>query len=180
MQDDELTTLPRMNFHRKWALAIVAVSAGVYAMARLPDPGFSPVGVFTAVVSAIAILSLFVGAGVALFTRPTQTSDRMRTVERFLPAVVLVLCLGVMSMLVRQHNRDAVLEFAAKHGSELAGPAPQGVIYTEGIPDGGTAIVASPGRDPMTYTARVRFELTNGNMTSCKPVDSKLWLCRFG
>lgn len=180
MRDDEGAQLISLNFHRKWALAIVVVTAGVYGLTRMVGPGMAPFGIVAFAASAIAFLSLFVGAGVALFTRPEHASEHMCTVERFLPAVVLILSLGVLNMLFKQDSRDAALAFATEHRSELAGPAPQSVIYTEGIPDGGSAIVASPDRNPMTYAARVRFELTNGNMTSCEPLDGQLWVCQFG
>lgn len=180
MRDDEETLHSNMNFHRKWALAIVIVTAGVYALIRLPELGFSPLGVLAALLLLIAMLTLIIGAGVALFTKPAQTSDRTWTAERFLPAVVLVLSLGVMSMLMRQDSRDAALAFAVEHRREFTGPAPQSVVYSEGIPDGGTAIIASPGRNPMAYPTHVRFKLTNGNMTSCEPLDEQFWLCQFG
>lgn len=180
MRDDEGAQLISLNFHRKWALAIVVVTAGVYGLTRMVGPGLAPLGIVAFAASATAFLSLFIGAGVALFTRPEHASDHTRTAERFLPAAVLVLSLGVMSMLFKQDSHNATLAYATEHRSELSGPAPQSVIYTEGIPDGGSAIVASPGRNPMTYAARVRFELTNGNMTSCEPLDEQLWVCQFG
>lgn len=180
MHREAVTPPQPMGFHRRLAVAIVVVTAGIYGLNHMPVDLFSPLGIVAGLLGLIAVLGLFVGAGVALFTSPAQNGGRTRQLERFLPAIVLVISLGVLGMLLERDSRNAALAFASEHQSELTGPAPQSIIYSEGVPDGGTVIVSSPARNPMSLSARQRAEMTNGNMTSCKPLNAQLWLCRFG
>lgn len=170
-----------LNFHRKCALAIALVLFGGYALLQIPERPMDPFEALPQLLLiALVLFGLVVAAVVALFTRSEAGSTKLRWFDRLLPAITLVVSGVLVSFLDTAASRHHALAFAADHAEDLAGPAPQGVLYFEGIPDGGTAIIASPGRDPMTYPAKVRFRLTNGNMRSCRKLDEKLWLCAFG
>lgn len=69
--------------------------------------------------------------------------------------------------------------FAALHERELAGTPPRAVLYSEGIPDGGIAIVRSPGRNPEGFTQTVMLDLTGERIKSCEPVSDIDWACHF-
>jgi len=82
--------------------------------------------------------------------------------------------------LVHQWAQDCErLAFAAEHQAQLSGPAPQGVVYSTGIPDGGTVIVRSPGVNPRRLPASFGSRVTGERIYHCEPMDDELWFCGF-
>lgn len=53
-------------------------------------------------------------------------------------------------------------------------------MLVEGVPDGGVAIVESDRGDPARWDVGLRNETVNGNLTSCRRVRTRYWVCPFG
>ena len=170
-----------MNSHRKWALAIVLILFGVSALLAIQDRPQNPFEAIPgALLSALAMLIVSVAAVCTLFVPADTETGKLRILDRFLPAIALIASVALLSFIDGRHSRYDALAFATDHADDLAGPPPQSVPHFQGIPDGGSAIIASPGRNPMTFSAKTRLRLTNGDMHSCRKLDEKLWLCGFG
>ncbi|GAB5351217.1 hypothetical protein [Qipengyuania sp. 483] len=84
------------------------------------------------------------------------------------------------SRVVQQIGLKKIRAFATRNDHQLSGPAPKSVIYFEGIPDGGTAVIRSPNQNPTAFTPEKSLELVNGNLTSCDRLDDRDWICTFG
>lgn len=129
---------------------------------------------------AFVILFLCLGAGAVLmlFIGGQGFASRWRAIgDRILPVAALMTVLAFVS-----YSADrAVAAFARDHAEELSPPYPSAAIYAADIPDGGTAILASPGRNPETFSSRQGLVLTEGgNIRSCDKIDARLWKCSFG
>ncbi|GAB5347342.1 hypothetical protein [Alteriqipengyuania sp. 357] len=174
-----------MNFHLKWALAIPLVIFGGYALGALLGQGAvedrqdATVTLVALLVMAFVLLVLAVAALVALFTRSTSSSPMTRLADRFLPVVVLAISLVILNGIIQHQLRASKLAFVADHRSEFAGPSPSAVVYAEGIPDGGEAIVKLPGRNPESLSQAVMVDLTGERIQSCTRLDDAFWACHF-
>lgn len=101
--------------------------------------------------------------------------NRRALVGRLLPMAALW-----GAWLVHNWTADhARLAFAEEHRAQLSGPAPQGVVYSTGIPDGGTVIVRSPGLNPRRLPASFGVRVTGERIHYCEPMDDELWFCGF-
>lgn len=120
-------------------------------------------------------------ASALMFFRPKQSgSDRRDLIGRFLPLAALLVTFFGASMVVQQIWMDKMRAFATRNDHLLSGTAPKSVIYFEGIPDGGTAVIRSPNQNPTEFTPEKSLELVNGNLTSCDRLDDRDWVCVFG
>ena len=120
----------------------------------------------------VALDALFRGSG-------TAGSAWGAIIDRGAPLAALLAASAVLyfaSTLLARHNQR---EFARAHSAELAGPPPQAVIYSEGIPDGGTVIVRLPGRNPETLPQATMVDLSGERLKRCSPLDDRDWFCSF-
>ncbi|MBX7482611.1 hypothetical protein [Qipengyuania qiaonensis] len=128
-----------------------------------------------------AVLAL-IGLAVAvaqIFFRPGDVSGRRAWLDRFLPILALAIAVPLGGWLVGERYRLMQLDFARDYRTELSGAAPSAVTYWEGMPDGGIAIVRSPGRDPATLPQTKMLDLTGERIKSCRALDAQLWSCHF-
>lgn len=95
------------------------------------------------------------------------------------PLVALTVALGGNFVISSYSAMANARSFAAQHDQELSGDAPRSVIYSEGIPDGGTAIIRLPGKNPVELPQRTMVDLTGERFKSCKKLDKQDWYCRF-
>ena len=127
---------------------------------------------------ALAIIVTLATVIVAAFAKPQGTGWN-GIGERLSPlgslAVALAITYALSAVLADAHRK----EFARIHSAELAGTPPQAVIYSEGIPDGGTAIVRLPGRNPETLPQATMVRLTGERIKHCRPLDENDWFCMF-
>ncbi|MBB3032647.1 hypothetical protein [Alteriqipengyuania lutimaris] len=174
-----------LNFHRKWALAIPAVIFGCYALGALfgqdqvEDGDWVAITLVALVGMPFVIFVLAVGALVAIFTRSSSSAPAMRLADRFLPAIVLAISIVIMSGIIQHDARKSKLAFAAAHRSDFSGPPPTAVVYSEGIPDGGEAIVRLPDRNPERLPQSVMLDLTGERIKRCTRLDDEFWACHF-
>ncbi len=125
-------------------------------------------------------IAFLIASALVFFTPKRSGSDRRDLIGRFLPlAALLVTFLGA-SMVVQQIWLNKMRAFATRNDHQLTGTAPKSVIYFEGMPDGGTAIIRSPNLNPSAFTPEKSLELVNGNLTSCDRLDDRDWVCTFG
>ena len=120
-----------------------------------------------------AIVAMVQGDG-----RPS--SDRHKWLGRALPLLSLAgtaLLVWEISNLAEDSARRT---FAAAHEAALGGAPPKAAIYSEGIPDGGTAIIRSPNRNPESFDGGTNLTLTGGNIRNCERLDAGDWFCWFG
>ncbi|MBH9538052.1 hypothetical protein [Novosphingopyxis sp. YJ-S2-01] len=121
----------------------------------------------------VAIAALVLGDA-----RPAQAQRRW--LSRSLPLLSLMgtaLLLWGISSLISDRAR---LSFAEANNHVLEGPPPKAAIYSQGIPDGGTAIIRSPGRDPESFDGNTSYQLVGGNIRSCERMNARDWFCIFG
>ena len=110
--------------------------------------------------------------------RPAQAQRRW--LSRSLTLLSLMgtaLLLWGISSLISDRAR---LSFAEANNHLLEGPPPKAAIYSQGIPDGGTAIVRSPGRDPESFDETTSYQLVGGSIRSCERMIARDWFCIFG
>jgi len=125
------------------------------------------------------VIACFVAIDAMMRGSAGSTSALGAIVDRGAPLAALLVAIGVLfvtSSLLARHNQ---LEFARTYSADLSGPPPQAVIYSEGIPDGGTAIVRLPGRDPATLPQSTMVQLSGERFRRCAPLDHRDWFCRF-
>ena len=137
----------------------------------------------SSIASFIWLIILLFGSCVAVatifFTPENRYSKLRQSVGRFLPLVALVgasiTCYEIDSIVERQKQ----LRFAKNHAEDLSGNGPRSVIYSQAIPDGGYAIIRSPGRNPRGFSQTAMIELTGERIKSCEALSEKDWICRF-
>ena len=175
--------LAAVTFREKFAAGLFVIFGPVFLVTYLSRPtDESPIaGLLWTLAWLLAHGIAVLIASALMFVRPKQSgSDRRDLIGRFLPlAALLVTFLGA-SMVVQQIWTDKMRAFATRNDHQLTGTAPKSVIYFEGIPDGGTAIIRSPNQNPTEFTPERSLELVNGNLTSCDRLDDRDWVCTFG
>lgn len=84
-----------------------------------------------------------------LFLKPEYHPSGLRMhVGRVLPLAALIVATLLSSVSYDLFSNLEMRKFAKLHRAELAGKPPRAVVYWEGVPDGGVAIIRSPGRNP--------------------------------
>jgi hypothetical protein len=122
----------------------------------------------------------FCAATAIIFFKPDHHPSRLRMhIGRILPLSALVVAMLLSSVAIDALSDRRKQAFARLHSVELAGPPPRAVVYREGIPDGGIAIVRSPGRNPEGFAQAIMIDLTGERIKSCEPVSDRDWSCHF-
>ncbi len=174
-----IETLP---FNHRLAIVIFLIfTVGYLAAAQLLDWAGPRVPLFQLLWILFCAFAVFVGIVIALvaaFWKP-QATGWNGIGERLAPLLSLAVALAIayaVSAVLASADRKS---FARAHSKELAGTPPQAVIYSEGIPDGGTAIVRLPGRNPETLTQPTMVRLTGERIKDCQLLDQNDWFCSF-
>ena len=98
--------------------------------------------------------------------------------------VPLILLAGwwLSGMLAPLGTAMAAQHAIARHAGDFRPMRPRlpPVYMVEGVPDGGSASVESDRGVPARGDAGLRNETVNGNLTSCRRVRSRYWVCPFG
>jgi len=172
-----------ITFREKLAAGLFVFFGPVFLVTYLSRPtDESPIaGLLWTLVWLLAHgIAVLIASALVFFTPKRSGSNRRDLIGRFLPlAALLVTFLGA-SMVVQQIWLNKMRAFATRNDHQLTGTAPKSVIYFEGIPDGGTAIIRSPNQNPTAFTPEKSLELVNGNLTSCDRLDDHDWVCTFG
>ena len=116
---------------------------------------------------------------VKVVTRPEEGWRSRALANRALVILALVAAWFVSSWLLGKHHTQLQIAFASTHAEQLDGTPPKAVVYWTGIPDGGTAIVRSPGIDPARLPQSNITAVTGENLQRCSRLDEELWSCRF-
>tara|TARA_B100001057_G_C22734909_1_gene905399 strand:+ start:140 stop:670 length:531 start_codon:yes stop_codon:yes gene_type:complete len=129
------------------------------------------------------LVAFFIAVCVALatvFLRPNSSGSYLRDwIGRILPlAVLLITAIGV-NFIGQERTKRNMKSFANQNERLLSGTPPRSVIYVEGVPDGGIAIIRSPLRNPTGFTQSEMVELTGERIKSCDQLDARDWACRF-
>lgn len=127
----------------------------------------------------VAVVGAFAGIIVLFF--PSLESDVwwVRWGDRAAPLLGLIAGLFLTVSVGSYLNGQSIDALIAEKETELAGPEPRSIIYSEGIPDGGTVIVRSPDVNPENLPKYVKSKLTPERLKTCKPHDDRHWICRF-
>lgn len=150
-----------------FGLSVVTLNEGEWFSALLA----TFVGLFLCAVVAIGHLFL---------PSVKEASLPIMALDRTAPLLGFAAALCSLGVAVEFSSRSAHREFAREHAEALAGPSLKAVIYSEGSPDGGTAIIRSPAVNPESFSSDLSFDLVNGNIRSCDQIDESDWFCRFG
>lgn len=127
----------------------------------------------------IALLAA-VAALATLFLRPDHHPSHLRmNLGRILPLAALILAGLSSTAILDAFAKREMRAFAQLHSAHLAGPPPRAVIYREGIPDGGVAVVRSPGRNPESLPQAAMIDLTGERIKSCEPLSETDWSCHY-
>ncbi|MCA0977971.1 hypothetical protein LCM19_06305 [Qipengyuania flava] len=172
-----------LTFNEKLAAGMFILFGPVFLITRLSYPNFeSPIeGLLLALAWLLAHGIAVLIAIATVFFRPQRSgSDRRDLIGRFLPLAALLVTVVGASMINEQIWTHKMRTFAARNDHLLSGTAPKSVIYSEEIPDGGTAVIRSPNQNPTEFTPEKSLELVNGNLTSCDRLDDRDWFCWFG
>ena len=182
-----MRVLRPFSFNEKFAAGLLVLFLPIYIVTRvvfLPDAGVTggslAASLFWTVAWAIIGFVAFCAALATLFFKPDQHGANWRRhIGRALPLIAMAIALplnwAAMDMLAKRDLRS----FAQSHEQALSGPAPRAVTYREGIPDGGIAIVRSPGHNPERFSQVVMVELTGERLRSCNAISDMDWACRF-
>lgn len=175
------------TFNEKFAAGLLVLFGPIYlAAAALFAPDSILTGEdFRAVVIwhiswAIIVFVAFCAAAATVFLKPAHHTSRLRMhLGRVLPLTSMGVAILFSSVAMDTLSRHQKKAFADSHQHDLAGKPPRAVVYREGIPDGGIAIVRSPGRNPEGLTQAAMLELTGERIKSCEPVSDSDWACHF-
>lgn len=175
------------TFNEKLATGLLVLFCPVYLAASVllkPDSvrtshDFRAVIIWQISWAIIALLA-FCAAAATVFFKPAHHASRTRMhLGRILPLSALGLA-TLLSFVVMDalsiHQKRA---FANSHQRELAGEPPRAVVYREGIPDGGIAIVRSPRRNPEDFRQSVTVDLIGERIKSCESVSETDWACHY-
>ena len=129
---------------------------------------------------AIIIFVTFCTAIATIFFKPDFHSSRLRMLAgRILPITAMVLAMLLSSVVMNTISNREKRAFAYQNEHTLAGTPPQAVVYREGVPDGGIAIVRSPERNPEYFAQDVMLDLTGEHIRSCQRLSEIDWSCHF-
>lgn len=170
------------TFNEKFAAGLLVLFCPIYLAAAVSLEPSDNLGKLAAWQVAWAVITLvaFATAAATVFLKPEHHPSRVRMVlGRILPLFAMGVAILLSSFAMDALLSNRMQAFANSHQHELAGKAPQAVIYLEGIPDGGVAIVRSPGRNPEGFSQAVMIDLTGERIKSCKPLNDTDWACHF-
>lgn len=175
------------TFNEKLSLGLLVLFFPVYLVAAIALlPGSILVAEhFTAFLlwqlAWFVILAIAAVAALAtLFFKPDHHPSHLRMhLGRVLPLATLLVALLLNSAIHDALSLRQMRTFAQLHGAELVGHPPRAVIYRQGIPDGGVALVRSPGRNPESLPPEVMSKLTGEPIKSCEPISETDWSCHF-
>lgn len=129
------------------------------------------------------LVAFFIALCVALatvFFKPNSSGSNLRDwVGRLLPLVVLIITSIGANFISQEMIERNMKSFANQNEQLLSGTPPRSVIYVDGVPDGGIAIIRSPLSNPTGFTQREMVELTGERIKSCNRLDDRDWACRF-
>jgi hypothetical protein len=182
-----MENLRPFTFNEKFAAVLLALFFPVYVVTAVAlHPGsvlaaqdfaallFWKIAWF--VLGAIAVCT----AIVTLFSKPSYHPSHWRMhIGRVLPIAALIVAMLLSFAVDNAMSIRQMRNFAQLHDKELAGYPPRAVIYREGIPDGGVAIVRLPGRNPEGLNQGTMFKLTGERIRSCRPISNSDWSCHF-
>ncbi|WP_448659420.1 hypothetical protein ACPVPU_02900 [Sphingomonas sp. CJ99] len=177
--------LSPLTANEKTSLVLLALFCPIYLIGDAIRIEIAGVGISAAMILwyifwALALFGAFCGAVAALVLKPDRHPSPVRQMAgRFLPIAALLLAIILTLTLGEVIEMNRKLAFAAAHEQALSGPAPKAVTYVEGIPDGGVAIVRSPGRNPVTFDQSLMVDLTGERIRSCNALDDRNWSCHF-
>lgn len=129
--------------------------------------------------AVVALIGVAVAVASVFLEPEPHPSALRRTLGRFAPLLGLTTAISV-NFLVSDFlgDRDKIA-FAAAHAAELGGPPPRAVIYSQGVPDGGNAIIRSPRQNPQEFSQSVMLDLTGERIRWCERLNEELWSCGF-
>ena len=129
--------------------------------------------------AVITLIGVVVAVASVFFRPEPHPSEVRRTLGRFAPLLALSAALStnfLLSDFVGDRDKRA---FAAARAADLRGPPPRAVIYSQGIPDGGNAIIRSPDANPERLPQATMVDLTGERIRWCKKLNDELWSCNF-
>lgn len=174
----------RLTFNEKLGLGIFILFLPAYFLAAaildvVPRHQQMPFLIWGPVWALITFIAVVVAVASIVLRPETDPSEIRRTVGRFVPLTSLTLALAInYAVLSVIGDRDKIA-FGAAHSAELRGTPPQSVIYSQGIPDGGNAIIRSPNRNPERFAQSMMIELTGERIRLCERLTDELWSCHF-
>ena len=173
-----------LTFNEKFAVVLLVLFFPVYLLGSVALNVQAGGEFFASLIwhGAWLIIALiaFCAAVATIFLKPDRHHSNFRMgLGRLLPVAALIIAVLLNSVVYDAFTKRQMQMFAKSHSEELVGPSPRAVVYREGIPDGGIAIVRSPGRNPEGFTQGVMIALTGERIKSCKPISSSDWSCHF-
>jgi len=182
-----LARLRNLTFNEKLTIGIIVIFGPVYYLSvfmldQKTIAGAEAVGhsFFWLAVWLVITVIAFVVAICTLFFKPNYHPSRSRMyIGRFIPFVVLITILGINIAISSAVSDEKKHDFIKQHEAQLSGKAPKSVIYSEGIPDGGYAIIRSPDFNPDGYSQSLMVELTGERIKSCKKMNERDWYCHY-
>jgi hypothetical protein len=114
-----------------------------------------------------------------LFPVDTDHSRPRQVVGRLLPIAGLTLSVSLTLAISNQRSQAHKMTFIAKNEALLSGDVPKAVIYSEGMPDGGYAVVRSPDANPTKFSQSQMIALTGERIKSCERLSARDWFCHF-
>ena len=182
-----MENLRPFTFNEKFSVGLLLLFVPVYlftAIALLPGSVLAAQDFMTLLIWQVAwfiIAAIAACTAIAtLFFKPDHHPSRPRMqLGRTLPLVSLIVALLLNSAIHGALSTRQLRTFAQLHSEELIGYPPRAVIYREGMPDGGVAIIRSPGQNPEGLPQRVMKDLTGERIKSCSSINDSDWSCHF-
>ena len=179
--------LQSYSFNEKFAAALLVLFGPIYlatAVSFGPESGLLERNFGAFILWKISwVIIVFVAlcaAVAAVFFKPDYQSSHFRMhLGRVLPLIAMAASMLVSSVALDAFSSRQMAAFAKLHESKLAGPTPRAILYREGIPDGGIAIIRSPGQNPEEFDQPVMLELTGERIKSCTSLSDRDWSCHF-
>lgn len=182
-----MRALRSLTFNEKLAGALLLLFGPVYLFAAVsvgPDSvqtgqEFSAFLLWHVSWVVIAFVA-FCAAFATIFLKPAIHSSNLRKLlGRILPLFGMMLGVFLSAVGMDTISNQQKRAFAELHVTELSGPPPRSVIYRQGVPDGGIAIVRSPGDNPEDFAQGLMLDLTGERIKSCEPITEVDWSCYF-
>lgn len=179
--------LQSLTFNEKFAVGLLALFCPVYLIAAvllaptsvLTGADFSALLLWHICWAVIAVVALC-AAVATIFLKPAFHPARLRLhAGRTLPLAGLLAGIVLGSVAMDTISTRQQRTFADQNENALAGIAPRAVVYRQGVPDGGIAIVRSPKRNPEGFTQATMIELTGERIKSCQRISETDWSCHF-